>query len=74
MIFYYAIQTVSVAPQIALEEAGADYEERLIDFRTTEQRSDEYLKVNPKGRVPALVTDRGIITEKYGEILIITDP
>lgn len=63
MIFYYAIQTVSVATQIALEEAGAEYEERLIDFRTTEQKSEEYLKINPKGRVPALVTHQGIITE-----------
>ena len=63
MIFYYAIQTVSVASQIALEEAGAEYEERLIEFRTTEQQSEKYLQVNPKGRVPALVTDQGIITE-----------
>lgn len=63
MIFYYAIQTVSVASQIALEEAGAVYESRLIDFKTTEQQSKDYLQINPKGRVPALVTDRGIITE-----------
>jgi len=63
MIFYYAPQTVSVASHIALEEAGADYEARTIDFRNTEQRSEQYLKINPKGRVPSLVTDRGIITE-----------
>ena len=63
MIFYYAIQTVSVASQIALEEAGVEYEERLVDFRTTEQQSEDYLLVNPKGRVPALVTGQGVITE-----------
>jgi glutathione S-transferase len=63
MIFYYAPRTVSVASHIALEEAGANYESRRLDFTKTEQRSDDYLKVNPKGRVPALVTDRGIITE-----------
>lgn len=63
MIFYYAIQTVSVATQIALEEAGAEYEGRLVDFKATEQRSEDYLRINPKGRVPALVTDEGIITE-----------
>jgi glutathione S-transferase len=63
MIFYFAIQTVSVASQIALEEAGADYELRRIDFKTTEQRSEEYLQINPKARVPALATDEGIITE-----------
>lgn len=63
MIFYYAPKTVSVAAHIALEEAGASYEARRLDFSITEQRSDDYLKVNPKGRVPALVTKDGIITE-----------
>lgn len=63
MIFYYAPRTCAVASHIALEEAGADYQSRRIDFGTTEQRSAEYLKINPKGRVPSLVTDRGIITE-----------
>jgi len=63
MIFYYAPFTCAVASHIALEESGADFELRRIDFSTTEQRSDDYLKINPKGRVPALVTDRGIITE-----------
>lgn len=63
MLFYYAPKTVSVASHIALEEAGADYESRRLDFSVTEQQSEDYLKINPKGRVPALVTDQGIITE-----------
>jgi len=63
LILYYAPHTVSLAAQIALAEAGADYEPRQLDFKKTEQRSADYLQVNPKGRVPALVTERGIITE-----------
>ena len=63
MIFYYAPRTVSVASHIALEEAGAVFDARRLDFSVTEQRSDDYLKVNPKGRVPALATAQGIITE-----------
>ncbi len=63
MIFYYAPKTIAVTAHIALEEAGAKYEARRLNFAVTEQRSDNYLKVNPKGRVPALVTDEGIITE-----------
>jgi glutathione S-transferase len=63
MIFYYAPKTVSVACHIVLEETGADYETRVLDYSITEQRSEEFLKVNPKGRVPALVTDQGILTE-----------
>ena len=53
----------SLASHIALEDAGAEYELRRIDFATTEQQSPEYLKINPKARVPAMVTERGILTE-----------
>ena len=60
---YYAAHTCSLATHIVLEEAGTDYSTVRIDFGSAQQRSPEYLKVNPKGRVPALVTDRGILTE-----------
>jgi glutathione S-transferase len=59
----YAAHTCSLATHIVLEEVGADYSTARIDFARTEQRSPEYLEVNPKGRVPALVTDRGVLTE-----------
>jgi glutathione S-transferase len=60
---FYAAHTCSLATHIVLEEVGADYSTVRIDFARTEQRSPEYLEVNPKGRVPALVTDRGVLTE-----------
>src|SRR3981189_1107819 len=60
---FSAAHTCSLATHIVLEEVGADYSTARIDFAKTQQRSPEYLKVNPKGRVPALVTDRGILTE-----------
>ena len=63
IVFYYAQQTVSVASHIVLEEIGAQYETRVLNFAEAEQRSEDYLKTNPKGRVPALVTERGILTE-----------
>ena len=63
MILYYAPHTCALASHIALEQAGADYEAKRIDFSKNEQRSPEYLRVNPKGRVPALATSRGILTE-----------
>lgn len=55
--------TVTLACQIALEEAGAEYELVRVDFATNAQREPEYLAINPKSRVPALATDRGVITE-----------
>ena len=63
MILYFAPHTCALASHIALEQARADYQIKRIDFSKKEQRSPEYLRVNPKGRVPALVTTRGILTE-----------
>ena len=60
---YYAAHTCALATHIVLEEVGADYSTVRIDFDSGQQRSPDYLKVNPKGRVPALVTDRGVLTE-----------
>lgn len=61
--FYYAPHTCSLATHIALEEAGAEYSTARVSFAANEQQSPQYLAINPKGRVPALVTERGILTE-----------
>src|ERR1700759_425414 len=60
---YYAPNACSLAPHIALADAGADFEAVRVDTKGGEQRSESYLAINPKGRVPALVTDRGTLTE-----------
>jgi len=60
---YYAAGTCALASHIALEEAGAAYDAVRIDFVTNDQRKPEYLAINPKGRVPTLVTDAGVLTE-----------
>ena len=60
---FYSPNSCALASHIALQEAGASYETVRLDFRANEQRKPEYLAINPKGRVPALATDRGILTE-----------
>jgi glutathione S-transferase len=60
---YYSPGSCALASHITLEEAGAAYTAERLDFKNNQQTSPEYLAVNPKGRVPALVTDRGILTE-----------
>lgn len=60
---YYAPGACSLASHIVLEEAGAQYERHRVDTKNNQQRSPEYLKLNPKGRVPTLVTNRGTLTE-----------
>lgn len=60
---YFTKGTCALASHIALEEAGAKYETRRIDFSKGEQQAAAYLAINPKARVPALVTPRGVLTE-----------
>lgn len=60
---YYAPGACSLASHIVLEEAKAPYTIQRVDTKNGEQRSPEYLKINPKGRVPALATERGVLTE-----------
>lgn len=55
--------TIGLACEIALEEASAAFETHRLNFLENEQRSEPFLALNPKSRVPALETDRGVITE-----------
>ncbi|MBL8671327.1 MAG: glutathione S-transferase N-terminal domain-containing protein [Alphaproteobacteria bacterium] len=63
MNLYFAPHTCALATHIALEEAGATYSLTRLNFAANDQRKPEYLAVNPKGRVPALATARGVLTE-----------
>ncbi|KAK6026218.1 sigma factor regulatory protein, FecR/PupR family, partial [Ostertagia ostertagi] len=59
----FAPGACSTASHIGLEESGAKYDSQALSFAKSEQRTLEYLKVNPRGRVPALVVDEGTIVE-----------
>lgn len=63
LTLYYAKGTAALPVHIALEEAGASYDLKLLNFAKKDQQHPDYLRVNPKGRVPALVTDEGVLTE-----------
>jgi glutathione S-transferase len=60
---YYAPGACSLAPHIALEEVGARYELSRVDLAANQQNSPEYLRVNPKARVPALIDGDWVLTE-----------
>src|SRR6478736_4629607 len=68
---YYAPGTCALASHIALEEAGATYETVRLNFKNEDQKKPDYLRINPKARVPSLITDRGIITETPAILLYI---
>ena len=68
---YYAAGTCAQAVLIALYEADAQFTLKTLSFADNEQRSPEYLSINPKGRVPALATERGVLTETPALLLYV---
>ena len=63
LALYYAPNTCALAPYVTLTEAGADFEVRPLNFRKRQNFTPEYLKINPKHKVPSLVVDGKILTE-----------
>jgi glutathione S-transferase len=60
---YYAPNACSLVPYVALTEAEAAFEVRPLNMRKDEQRSPDYLKLNPKHKVPLLVVDGQPLSE-----------
>jgi glutathione S-transferase len=63
IVLYYAPIACSLVPYITLTEAGAEFEVRAISLRKEQQKSPEYLKLNPKHKVPLLIVDGRKLTE-----------
>jgi glutathione S-transferase len=66
---YYAPGTISIAVAIALEEANLAFDPVKVDFKTAEQTLPDYLAINAKGRVPALVLEDGMVLTETGALL-----
>ncbi|MET0605945.1 MAG: glutathione binding-like protein [Beijerinckiaceae bacterium] len=60
---FYSPGSCALASHIALEESGLAFEPTRLDFSKAEQRSDAHLRINPKGRVPALADGDFFVTE-----------
>lgn len=63
LTLYYSPGVCSMASHIGLEEIGEPYEKRPTLLPKGEHKSEAYLKVNPRGKVPALDVDGKVITE-----------
>jgi len=75
MKLYYAPGACSLSPHIALLEAGLPYDLVKVDLRAKKlENGDDYLKINPKGQVPALALDSGeLVTEGPVIVQMIAD-
>jgi glutathione S-transferase len=63
IVLYYAPAACSLVPYVTLTEANADFKIRTLNLRKNQQNSDEYLKLNPKHKVPLLVVDGRPLSE-----------
>lgn len=63
LVLYYAPNTCALAPYVTLTEAGAAFEARPLNFRKHQQRTPDYLRLNPKHKVPLLLVDGAPLTE-----------
>ncbi|MEW6767169.1 MAG: glutathione transferase GstA [Pseudomonadota bacterium] len=75
MKLYYSPGACSMSPHIALQEAGLPYDLVKVDLKAKKlEDGSDYLKVNPKGQVPAVVTDSGqLLTEGAVIVQMIAD-
>jgi glutathione S-transferase len=75
MKLYYSPGACSLSPHIALLEAGLPYDLVKVDLRAKKlENGDDYLKINPKGQVPALALDNGeLVTEGPVIVQMIAD-
>jgi glutathione S-transferase len=69
---FYAPRACSMVPYIALTEAGAEFDTRVINMMKAEHLSPDYLKVNPKHKVPVLVINGKPLTENVAILLWIS--
>lgn len=73
VILYGSQGTASLVVHWLLLELGVDFELRQLDFDAREQKSPEYLALNPQGRVPTLLLDGQVLTESAAIAMHLAD-
>jgi glutathione S-transferase len=73
VVLYGSPSTASLVVHWLLIELGIDHELRMLDFDRGEQKSPQYLAINPAGRVPALLVDGQVLTESAAIAMHLAD-
>jgi glutathione S-transferase len=63
ILFYYNPMSRGRIAHWMLEEAGAPYEIKKLNWETGDHKSNDYLKINPMGKIPAIVHQKVVVTE-----------
>jgi glutathione S-transferase len=70
---YHSPLACSLASRLALAESGLAHEIVFINTRKGEQNAEAYRRINPRGKVPALETGEGVVTESSAILPLIAD-
>src|SRR4051812_4806431 len=70
---YFFPGNANLAPHMLLEELGVEYELVLVDRDKNAQKSPEYLKLNPNGRIPTLLDGEFVLYETAAICLHLVD-
>ena len=73
IVLYGSPSTASLVVHWLLIELGIEHELHVLDFDKHEQKSPEYLKLNPQGRVPTLLIDGQVLTESAAIAMHLAD-
>ena len=65
-LYHNDTSTCAQKARLTLAEKGLEWKSHHLDLRAGDQQKPEYLKLNPRGRVPTLVVDGHILTENVG--------
>jgi glutathione S-transferase len=73
LIFFHSPNTRSAGARVLLEELGVPYELHVLNMKAGDQRGADYLKVNPMGKVPAVLHGDVLITEQVALYIYLPD-
>jgi len=73
LTLFYSPRACSLACHIALEESGLPFKAEAVKIREGEHKSEAYLRVNPWGKIPALLVDGEVLTEAHAILSYIAD-
>jgi glutathione S-transferase len=73
LIFFHSPNTRSAGARVLLEELGVPYELHVLNMKAGEQRGADYLKINPMGKVPAILHGDALVTEQVALYIYLPD-
>jgi glutathione S-transferase len=73
LTFFHSPNTRSAGVRILLEELGAPYDLHILNMKAGEQRGADYLKINPMGKVPAILHGDALVTEQVAIFIYLAD-